>query len=236
MFRVFIGYDRRMPVLYNVAQHSLQTRSSVPLAITPLNLDHFKDFYDRPIDPNQSTEFSFSRFLVPYLSGYEGWSLFMDNDMVINGDIAEVFKLADNRYAIMCTKHKHVPENTTKFLGAKQTTYEKKNWSSFMLFNNGACQRLDLDYVKQASGLDLHQFKAFSEHEIGDIPLEWNHLVGVQPDKYHLPKNFHYTNGGPYFEKECEQPWWWMSEFMDANRSADQDVFDLTNKAEEFRD
>lgn len=236
MLRVFIGYDRRMPVLYNVAQHSLQTRSSVPLAITPLNLDHLKDFYDRRPDPKQSTEFSFSRFLVPYLSGYAGWSLFMDNDMVIHGDIAEVFKLADDRFDVLCTKHNHVPTNATKFLNSPQTQYEKKNWSSFMLFNNARCQRLNLDYVKQASGLDLHQFKWTTEDRIGDIPLEWNHLVGVSPNQNPWPKNFHYTNGGPYFKQECEQPWWWLEEFLWANASADQTTFDITKKAEEFRD
>lgn len=235
MLKVFIGYDRRMPVLYNVAQHSLQTRASVPVSITPLNLDHLKGIYKRPVDPNQSTEFSFSRFLVPYLSGYEGWSLFMDNDMVINGDIAEVFNLYNPRFTVLCTKHNHVPTNETKFLGAAQTVYEKKNWSSFMLFNNAACRMLTPEYVNTASGLDLHQFKWTTEDRIGDIPLEWNHLIGVSPNVGSLPKNFHYTDGGPYFKEECKQPWWWLSEYMDANDSANQDVFDLTEKAEEFR-
>jgi lipopolysaccharide biosynthesis glycosyltransferase len=235
MLRVFIGYDRRMPVLYNVAQHTLNELSTKPLSITPLNLDHLREVYVRSHDENQSTEFSFSRFLVPYLSGYEGWSLFMDNDIVCNADISELFKLVNDKYAVMCTKHNHVPKNATKFLGAKQTTYDKKNWSSVMLFNNAKCKALTPAYVNVATGLELHQFKWLkSDDLIGDIPLTWNYLLNVQEGFDCHAKMFHYTEGGPYFAKHVKNSEPWLHAFQDANRSADLDVYDLVRRSNEL--
>ena len=82
--------------------------------------------FNRHRDPNQSTEFSFTRFLVPYLVDYQGWAIFMDNDMVCLDDIAKLWALRDDRYAVMCVQHDHQPKETTKFLNQPQTTYEKK--------------------------------------------------------------------------------------------------------------
>lgn len=201
LIRVFIGYDRRAPVLFHVLSHSILQTASKPVAITPLVLPHFDGLLNRDINENQSTEFSFSRFLTPYLSGYEGWSLFVDNDMVFLDDIAKLWALRDERYAVQVVKHTHQPKEATKFLGEKQTSYEKKNWSSAMLFNNARCRTLTPEYVSSATGLQLHQFKWLeSEEEIGELPQRWNHLVDYDPE---IPldqvSNLHYTLGGPYY-------------------------------------
>jgi hypothetical protein len=199
--RVFIGYDRRMPVLFHVLSHSILTHASCPVAITPLVLPQLGGLLRREIAASQSTEFSFSRFLVPYLSGYEGWSLFVDNDMVFRDDIASLWQQRDERCAVQVVKHNHQPAETTKFLGEKQSAYDKKNWSSVILFNNGKCRALTPDYVSTASGLELHQFKWLEGDQlIGELPQRWNHLVDYDPA---LPlaevSNLHYTLGGPYF-------------------------------------
>jgi len=102
---------------------------------------------------------------------------------------------------VMVVQHDHVPNESVKFLGQPQTSYEKKNWSSVMLFNNDRCRALDRDYVNSASGLELHQFKWLdSDAEIGELPARWNFLVG-----YDAPRDdialLHYTTGGPYFEE-----------------------------------
>ncbi len=134
--------------------------------------------------------------------------------MLVLTDIARLWALRDDQYAVMCVKHNHVPEETTKFLGAVQTKYEKKNWSSVMLFNCNKCTSLTPEYVNTASGLELHRFHWLeSENLIGEIPHEWNHLVDYDPT---IPveqiSNLHYTIGGPYFEqyRDCSfaDTWW----------------------------
>ena len=169
------------------------------MRFTPINLTNLKGVFTREANAISSTEFSFSRFLTPYLSNYEGWSLFMDCDMLARADIAELFALRDDRYAVMVAQHDYVPRDEVKFLNHVQTKYAKKNWSSVMLLNNGRCRALTPEYVGAASGLQLHQFHWLeSEELIGALPLEWNWLVGeydFNPDA----KVAHFTRGGPYF-------------------------------------
>jgi len=215
MIRVFIGYDSKLPVLYNVAQHSIQVRASQPVSITPIMLSQLKGIYTRDVNPLASTEFSFSRFLVPYLSSYSGWSLFVDNDVLMLDDIASLWALRDDRYAVMCTKHAQKTGEQTKFLNAPQTPYEKKNWSSCVLFNNARCKALSLDYVNSATGLELHQFKWLGDDAlIGDIPLEWNVLADCHTEVAARPSMIHYTLGGPYFREyeACEYSKEWFKE------------------------
>jgi lipopolysaccharide biosynthesis glycosyltransferase len=218
LIRIFIGFDPRETVAWHVLVHSILRRASRPVSFTPLALSTLRGLMWRERSPLQSTDFSFSRFLVPYLSDYEGWSLFMDCDMLVRADIAQLWDLRDERYAVMCVKHDHRPHEDIKFLGAVQTKYEKKNWSSVMLFNNKRCQALTPDYVNTASGLELHQFKWLaSDDEIGELPTEWNHLVGYNAPNAEA-KNVHYTLGGPYFREyaNCEHALGWFieKEFM----------------------
>jgi len=140
--------------------------------------------------------------------GYQGWAIFMDCDMLARGDIAELWALRDERYALLCVQHDHVPREDVKFLGALQTRYEKKNWSSLMLFNCGRCTALTPEYINRASGLQLHRFEWLQgDHEIGALPMErWNHLIDVQsprtePAAAGGPALVHWTLGGPWFEE-----------------------------------
>lgn len=213
MIRIFIGFDARETVAFHVLAHSIQARASQPVAITPIVLAHLKPQFDRPRDALQSTDFSFSRFMTPFLSDYQGWSLFMDCDMLLRADMAELFALRDERYAVMCVKHNHVPLEEVKFLDAKQTKYGKKNWSSVMLFNNARCQALTPAYVNSASGLELHQFKWLGDDAlIGALPARWNHLVGVDPYRDDAA-NVHFTIGGPYFAeyRDCDYAREWFA-------------------------
>lgn len=124
----------------------------------------------------------------------------MDCDMIALEDIANLWALRNDKYAVMCCQHDYTPKEDIKFLGQVQTKYEKKNWSSVMLFNNAKCRALTPDYVNTATGLQLHQFKWLDNDSlIGSLPLKWNHLVGV----YDYDPNagiVHYTEGGPYFD------------------------------------
>jgi hypothetical protein len=214
MIRVFIGFDPREAVAFSVLSYSIQARASRPVSITPLMLSQLRGVLTRERHPLQSTDFSFSRFLVPYLSGFEGWSLFMDCDMLMLDDVAKLYELRDERYAAMVVKHAHAPRETVKFLDQPQSPYTKKNWSSVVLFNNAHCRALTPEYVNTASGLDLHQFR-WLDHEaaIGALPRQWNHLVGYdapRPDAALV----HYTLGGPYFDefRDCEYAAQWFAE------------------------
>jgi hypothetical protein len=112
----------------------------------------------------------------------------------------------------MCVKHDHQPKEDTKFLDAVQTKYQKKNWSSVMMFNNAQCKALTPEYVNAATGLELHQFKWLKDdHLIGEIPQRWNHLVGYNAPDPHAAL-IHYTSGGPYFNEyiDCEHADAWM--------------------------
>jgi hypothetical protein len=233
LIHVFIGYDSRQAVLYNVAQHSIIQRCSRPVAITPIKLGHLESVFNRPRLATQSTEFSISRFLTPHLRGYEGWAIFMDCDVVVRSDLAELWSLRDERYAIQCVKHDHQPTASVKFLGEQQTRYEKKNWTSVMLMNCARCTALTPEYVNTASGLELHQFKWLeSEDLIGEIPRDWNFLVEYYKHDDGA-KLLHFTEGGPYYEAQQDVDFAeaWLREYRDANSSGDSDFLALTERA-----
>src|SRR5450631_4590588 len=199
MIRVFIGFDSAEEVAFGVLSRSIHARSSQPVSIAPVKLGQLRGVFDRPANALQSTEFSFSRFLTPYLAGYEGWAVFMDCDMVMLEDIARLWELRDERFAVQVVKHAHVPKEDVKFLGHTQTKYEKKNWSSVMLMNCAKCRMLTPEYVNTASGLELHQFKWLDDDAlIGALPARWNHLVGYDPPDRGAALA-HFTIGGPWF-------------------------------------
>jgi lipopolysaccharide biosynthesis glycosyltransferase len=199
MINVFIGYDSKEKVAFNILSYSILKNSTKPVAITPIYLNNIKDDFVRERNSLSSTEFSFSRFIIPHLMNYQGWALFMDCDMLMRADIAELWRLRDDKYAVQVCKHDYTPRTEKKFLGQVQTKYEKKNWSSFMLMNCKKCTQLTPNYVNRATGLELHQFKWLeSDHLIGNLPLEWNWLADEYEYKEDV-KNIHYTEGGPYF-------------------------------------
>ena len=217
MINIFIGYDNKERVAYNVLSHSIIQNSTKPVAITPIALNNLKDDFVRERNSLSSTEFSFSRFMIPHLMNYQGWALFMDCDMLMFEDVAELWRMRDDSKAIQVCKHDYVPKEKTKFLGQTQTVYPKKNWSSFMLMNCKKCSTLTPDYVNRASGLELHQFKWLEgDHLIGDLPLEWNWLAGEYEHKEDI-KNVHFTEGGPWFKeyKECDYSQNWFKYYND---------------------
>jgi hypothetical protein len=215
VLRIHIGYDPREAVALYTLAHSIQRRSSIPVAISPLVQSQLRDLYWRPRGPTESTEFSMTRFLVPALSGYQGWSIFMDCDMLCRVDIAglaaEIERQPDK--AVLVCKHDYTPRTERKFLDHVQTRYTRKNWSSLMLFNNARCRSLTPDYVNSASGLELHRFAWIDDAAIGELPLEWNWLVG-EYEYNPRARLVHFTIGGPYFPayRDCDYAAEWFAE------------------------
>jgi len=199
MINVFVGYDSKEKVAFNVLSYSILKNSTKPVAITPIYLPNIKDDFVRERNNLSSTEFSFSRFIIPHLMNYQGWALFMDCDMLMKADIAELWRLRDDKYAVQVCQHDYTPKSQTKFLNQVQTVYPKKNWSSFMLMNCSKCTQLTPDYVNKATGLELHQFKWLEgDHLVGDLPLEWNWLADEYEYKEDV-KNIHFTYFVLYF-------------------------------------
>ena len=215
MIKIFIGFDSKEKIAYHVLSQSILRNATRPVSITPLHLPNIKYEFSRERSKIESTEFSFSRFIVPHLMNYKGWALFMDCDMLMKTDISKLWVLRDDRYAVQVCKHDYTPKTDKKFLGQVQTKYQKKNWSSFMLMNCDKCTSLTPDYVNTASGLQLHQFKWLDDEKlIGDLPLEWNWLVGEYEHKEDV-NNVHYTKGGPYFKnyEDCDYASDWFNEY-----------------------
>jgi hypothetical protein len=209
--RVYLGYDAREAAAYDVAASSLLRRASRPVSLTPLVIQRLAESgllrrptdlrgqrYDIYSNAPASTDFAISRFLVPLLA-QTGWALFADSDVVFLADVAELFALADDRYALMCVKHTDLHAAGRKMDNQVQSIYPRKNWSSVMLFNcdHPANRRLSLIDVQERRGFDLHQLYWLNDCEIGTLPAEWNWLVGVQP-KPAQPKIAHFTLGGPF--------------------------------------
>lgn len=205
VLRVCIGWDSREEIAYEVARASLLANASCEVEIIPIKLEKLRadGAYCRGDDPLASTEFTYSRFLVPYLNGYSGWALFCDCDFLFFGDVARVFENNDPDKALYCVKHDYVPKERVKMDGQPQTVYPRKNWSSFMLLNcaHPATRRLTSDRVNSETEAFLHQMKWAEDHEIGELPVSWNWLEGYcDPLQGADPHAVHYTLGGPWFE------------------------------------
>ena len=215
MLSIYIGYDPRESVAFYTLAHSIFRRASVPVSIVPLMQSQLKGLYTRERGPTESTEFSLTRFLVPSLAGFQGWSIFMDCDMLCRADIAELERqiaLQADKAVLVC-KHDYTPKTERKFLNQVQSKYARKNWSSLMIFNNQRCRALTSEYVNAASGLALHRFEWIDESAIGELPLEWNWLVG-EYNYNPAAKIVHYTIGGPYFDdyRNCDYAEEWFAE------------------------
>ena len=176
VFRIFIGYDERQAVSYTTLQHSILETSSGPVSVTPLILSTL------PITRRGLTPFTFSRFLVPWLCGYQGHALFLDADMFLVSDVCELVKYFDERHAIS------VVRSIAQF-----------EQSSVMLFNNAHPKNrvLTPEFVQTSEG-NFHGLFWLGEEEIGAIDAKWNQLVGYQKCRG-SSGNLHFTMGVPAF-------------------------------------
>lgn len=206
-FRIYIGWDQREPIAYDVAKSSLERHASIPVEVTPIKLDTLRaqGLYKRDQDPLASTEFTYSRFLTPALAGFKGWALFCDCDFLWLGDIAGLAAYTRTPKAVYCVQHDYTPKEATKMDGAVQTAYPRKNWSSLMLFNcehPSVVRNLTPEIVNRESGAYLHRMQWVADEDIGSLPVEWNWLEGWnEKPATGTPKAVHYTRGGPWFKE-----------------------------------
>lgn len=246
---VFIGWDSREPVATYVAAHSIQRRTQKSVKCEYLKHRELSNrgLFSRPwitfgperemhdmIDGKKfSTEFSHTRFLVPSLMNHKGWALFMDSDMIFLSDIGKLFDLCDDKYAVMCVKHNHIPDNNEKKMdGREQLRYFRKNWSSFVLWNCGhpANRVMTPEKVNYMQGRDLHSFSWLEDYLIGDLPYTYNYISGVSPkmppQSGSRPDVIHYTEGGPWFDACQDVPYaqMWLEEYKDWQNYGERDL------------
>jgi len=214
---VYIGYDPKEDVAYEVLKFTIERIAVDNVRIVPIKRPVVErmGIYNRKYDIIDgqhidkidghpfSSEFSFTRFLVPALNMYQGWALYMDCDMYLRTDINDLFEEYKMDYfPLYCVKHKYAPGEGLKMDGQIQENYRRKNWSSLMLWNCGheLNQKLTVADVNKRTGRWLHGFGWLPDKEgdIGTIHEEWNWL-----DNHSSPdieaKNVHFTTGGPWF-------------------------------------
>jgi len=206
---VFVGYDVRESVAYHTFCQSVLSNSSQPVSFCPLALNTLDGYKESHTDG--SNAFIYSRFLVPQLTGFKGWAIFADGDMVCEADIAQLWAMRNYRYAAMVVKHDYKTQHPVKYLGAKNDDYPRKNWSSLILWNCGHLSNrvLTADYVARSEGKHLHRFEFIPEDQLGELPKEWNWLVMEYPES--PAKLYHYTIGTPCFPeyKDCQNSDLW---------------------------
>jgi lipopolysaccharide biosynthesis glycosyltransferase len=204
MIPIFIGYDPREAVAYHVCTNSIIRQSSQPVSITPLALNVLKGYKETHTDG--SNHFIYSRFLVPHLMGYKGWAIFMDGDMLLRDDINKLWELRDETKAVQVVKHDYQTKMTEKYLGSKNENYPRKNWSSVILWNCGhpANAMVTPEFIQNASGAAVHRFTWLMDHEIGELPREWNWL-DIEYEHNPNAKLIHYTLGTPCFQEFADQ-------------------------------
>jgi hypothetical protein len=204
--RIFVGWDQREPIAFDVCRFSLERRASIPVEVVPIKLAELRarGLYWREDDPLASTEFTYSRFLTPALAGYAGTAIFCDCDFLWLADIAELARLVDPAKAVHCVQHDYRPTEQTKMDGRIQTQYPRKNWSSLLVFNcsHPSVHSLTPAVVNTQSGAYLHRLQWVADEDIGNLPVEWNWLEGWNEKPARgTPKAIHFTRGGPWFEQ-----------------------------------
>ena len=202
---VFVGYDPREAIAYHVCANSIIRHASQPVSIIPLALNLFRDYTETHTDG--SNQFIYSRFLVPHLMNYTGHAIFIDGDMIVRGDIAELWNLRNAAQDAQVVKHDYQTRMSEKYLGAKNENYPRKNWSSVILWNCNSFpnRKLTPEFVQRATGAELHRFSWIEDDRIGALPPEWNWL----PDEYGPntdAKLLHYTLGTPCFHEFATTP------------------------------
>ena len=202
----YIGYDSKEDIAYRVCKQSITNTASKKINIKSLKLYELvaKNFYTRAVDPLASTEFTYSRFLVPALMNYRGWAIFCDCDFLFFEDIFLLLDTLKDNKALYCVKHEYAPKEKHKMDGQQQTIYPRKNWSSLIIYNceHPSNKKLTIDLVNSESGSYLHQFRWLKDEEIGSIDERWNWLEGwTSIHNSNSPYAVHFTRGGPWFNE-----------------------------------
>jgi len=204
LIKIFIGFDPREEIVFHTCVSSIIHNTKKPVSIIPLNLDQIKDVY-KESHSDGTNQFIYSRFLVPFLSGFDGISIFLDGDMIVNSCLSQLVSNISSDKAVSIVKHNYETKHKTKYWGLPNETYPRKNWSSVIVWNNKHIKNriLTPEFVAQSTGKYLHRFSWLDDNEIGDLDINWNWLVGEYEENKEA-KILHYTLGAPCFKGFAE--------------------------------
>ena len=216
---LYVGFDPREAAVFTVFNQSVIQHTSVPVAICPLHQKSLE--FDGQQDGTNA--FIYSRYLVPYLQGFEGWAIFCDGDMILREDLKRLWDLRDESKSVQVVKHNYKTSHPRKYLGSPiendNLDYSRKNWSSVILWNCGhpSNKVLTKELVAEAGGAFLHRFQWLNDNEVGELPVEWNHLVREYEPNPNA-KLVHFTLGAPGFHNYMrdEFAWEWNAHLCDA--------------------
>ena len=196
---IVVGFDQREAIAYHTFTQSIIEKCSIPVFFIPLAVNTLKDYKETHKD--RSNDFIYSRFLTPYLNNFTGWAIFADGDMVCQSDIKELWDLRDESKALLVVKHNYQTKKSIKYLGNINENYPRKNWSSLILWNcaHPKHRMLTPEFIANQSGKFLHRFSWLEDHDIGELPVEWNWLAVEYPVNTKA-KIIHYTLGTPCFK------------------------------------
>lgn len=225
MNHIFIGHDERETDAVSVCKKSIEENSKN----TVVHLLKHKElreagvftrpwvvegdtgrFLDSRDGRNFSTQFSHTRFSVPYfaenvLGIKKGLVAFVDCDFVFLDNIDNMFDSVDKTKPVSCVKHKFEADQGVKMDGQVQFKHPKKLWSSLMVFNMEHPELVTIkskQYFNHEDGRNLHNFTWVKEESIGEIDERWNFIPDhseARVEPYNIGA-IHYTLGGPNFE------------------------------------
>ena len=235
MITLYVGYDPREACVYHTFCQSVIENASGPVQFVPLHKSMLNNFDGQQDGTNA---FIYSRYLVPHLQSYEGFAIFCDGDMHLNADIYELYELRDETKAVQVVKHDYETTSDLKYIGTpiqnSNIDYPCKNWSSVVIFNCGhpANRYLTPLNVAESGGALLHRFKWLKPEQVGELPAEWNHLVGEQPPNPKA-KLAHHTLGSPGFEhyKDCETSKDWNRYLLNATNMIGERQYEMLRRA-----
>ena len=236
MLKLFVGYDPREACVYHTFCQSVIEHASQPVSFIPLHQDSLSGFDGERDGTNQ---FIYSRYLIPSLLNFQGYAMFCVGDMIVTDDIYKLFELRDPDKAVQVVKHDYTTDHPLKYIGTplqnSNIDYPRKNWSSVTIWNCGHPSNgvLTKKFVSEASGAVLHRFQWLHDDEIGELPVEWNHLVGEYPANPEA-KLYHHTLGSPGFEfyRECESSKEWNRHLLSMLNMEGERSFEMVRRAQ----
>lgn len=201
MIKLYCGYDPREAAGYYAFQDSVIENSTEPFSITPLTGKQ----------SDGTNAFTYARFGVPEVSGFAGFAIFADaSDMLLVGDLKDLWKMRDKKYAVQVVKHDYKTKHPRKYLGQDMESanedYPRKNWSSLVIWNCGHMAHFrHRKELRSDDGAFLHRFAWLDDEEIGEIPVEWNWLADEYGENEDA-KLLHWTCGMPGFYQYKNAP------------------------------
>lgn len=217
LMRIYIGYDEKLKEQYNMCEYSIRKHCK-DVEIIKLDKNDLiaRGLYTRINNIMDATDFSMTRFFVPYLNDFEGVALYIDSDFIMTRSVKEIFDSFDKTNAIALVKHNYVSKFDEKANGKVNLRYPRKNWSSLMMFNCGhpSNKILNLEYLNNTDSTMLHSISWLPYPEVGEFPQDYNFLVGEYEK---IPLGLHYTIGEPKPDSDFYNEWIELKNEMNKN-------------------